>query len=490
MAPRHPAFAPPGRWVRFLLSPVVLIAGCTVVGPQYSEPAVPVPSTWNGSSANASNADPGPGLSAWWQSLADTTLTRLIEQALAANTDLRSAQARLREARARRALAGTQALPTLAAGTSATASKSSGQSGSGNHNDLYHAGFDAAWEADLFGGLRRGVEAAEADLAASQADLEGVRVSLAAEVALSYVDLRAAQARLAIAQANLASQSETLQLTDWRAQAGLVGSLDVEQARTSVEQTRAQIPGLESARAQAENRLAILTGQAPGSLSQELAACVPIPVPPDSVAVGIPAHTLARRPDVRAAERRLAAETARVGVAEAARYPGLNLSASIGLDALNPADLLTRAALAHSVLARLVATVFDGGRLRQQVAIQSAVQERALVGYEKTVLTALEEVENALAALANGRAKAAALEQAVAAARNAALLAQNSYAAGTVDFQTVLNTERSLLATEDGLAAARAETAAALIRLYKALGGGWSPQASSATAPLPDNSPS
>jgi multidrug efflux system outer membrane protein len=456
----------------------LLLAGCAAMGPDYAKPAMAVPAAWsNPSRSSEAVSATNESLAAWWNPLGDGELTSLIERALQASPDLRSARAKLREARARRALAGAQNLPAVTASASASQNKSSGKTGSGTRSDHYSAGFDASWEADLFGRISRGEEAAQADLEASQADLEAVRVSLAAEVALNYVELRAAQARLEIARANLASQSETLQLTDWRAQAGLASSLDVEQARTSVEQTRAQIPSLETSRSEAEHRLAVLLGQAPGSLAGELAAAVPLPALPERIAVGIPAGTLARRPDVRAAERRLAAETARVGVAEAARYPGLSLSASIGLDALNPADLFTRAALAHSLLANLAGTVFDGGRLRRQVEIQNAVQERALVAYESAVLTALEETENALVALANTRQRETALKDAAEAARLAALLARHRYTAGSVDFQTVLTTERILLATEDGLASARADSVSALIRLYKVLGGGWSPQA-------------
>ena len=451
----------------------LLLTGCAAVGPDYTKPATQVPAAWTNATGTTPAITADTHLATWWNTLGDPTLTRLVENAMASSPDLRTAQARLREARARRALAGAQALPTLTASADAGASKSSGKAGTGTSSDHYSAGFDASWEADLFGGIRRGEEAAQADLEASAADLDAARVSLAAEVALNYVELRAAQARLEIARANLASQSETLQLTDWRAQAGLATSLEVEQARANVEQTRAQIPSLETARVEAGNRLAVLLGQTPGSLGKELAARAPLPILPEQVAVGIPAQALARRPDVRAAERRLAAETARVGVAEAARYPGLSLSASLGLEALNPADLLTRSALAHSLLARLAGTVFDGGRLRQQVEIQNAVQERALVAYESAVLTALEETENTLAALANSRLREAALKEAVEAARNAALLARHRYTAGSVDFQTVLTTERTLLSTEDSLATARAESVSALIRLYKVLGGGW-----------------
>lgn len=451
----------------------VLLAGCTSVGPDHQTPAVTVPAAWSvAPDAALQTTAPGPELTTWWQQLGDTTLSQLVEAALAANPDLRAARASLREARARRALAGAQLRPSLDATASASTSKSDGAASS----KLYGLGLDAVWEADLFGGLKRGEEAALADQEASRADLAAVRVSLVAEVALAYVDLRSSQARLAISRANLESQAETLQLTDWRNQAGLASSLDVEQARTSVEQTRAQTPPLETSRSEALNRLAVLLGRNPGELDKALAQAAPLPSLPHNVAVGIPAQTLARRPDLIAAERRLAAETARVGVAQAARYPGLNLSATLGLEGLSPADLLSGATFTRSLLASLVTPLFDGGRLRQQVEIQNAVQEQALIAYESTVLTALEETENALAALSNQGHRVSALQAAAEAADLAAQFARQRFQAGSVDFQTVLETERTRLTAQDSLATAQADNLTALVRLYKVLGGGWNPQ--------------
>ncbi len=312
----------------------------------------------------------------------------------------------------------------------------------------------------MFGGKRRGLEAAEADLQSSVATVDATRVTLAAEVARNYVELRGFQARLAIAQSNLATQSETLQLTQWRAQAGLVGSLDVEQARANREQTRSQIPLLQTSVAEAEHRVAILLGTAPTALHGQLAAAAPIPQPPTDIAVGIPADLLRQRPDIRAAERTLAAETARIGQAEAARYPSFNLSGSIGLEALSLHALTSGATVTRSLLAGISAPVFDAGRLRQLVEIQSAVRDSARVAYEATVLTALEEVENALVAFANARERSAALAEAVDAARNAALLARYRYTGGLIDFQTVLDTQRSLRAVEDSLSASEADARA------------------------------
>lgn len=473
-----------------LVLPAILLAvlsGCAAVGPDYAEPALPVPANW--SNAPAQVAAPQ-DLSRWWLQLGDPLLSGLIEQSLQASPDLRSAQAKLREARARRGLAGANQFPTVTASISESRSKSSAATGTGLTRELYSAGFDAAWEPDIFGATRRALEAAQADLEGSEASLHGTRVSLLAEVALNYVELRAYQARLAIAQSNLASQSETLELTGWRAQAGLTSSLDVEQARTNREQTHAQIPSLESSLAQAEHRLAILLGQPPGALHDKLAAPAPIPAAPDHVAIGIPADTLRQRPDVQVAERKLAAETARIGEATAALYPGFQLSGSIGWEALSFGALGGSDSLTRSLLGSVAATLFDGGRIRQRIAIQNAVQEQALVSYEKTVLSALEEVENALVSYANSRRREQALREAADAAHNAVLMARQRYATGIIDFQKVLDTERTLLTVQDSLKTTQAESISALIRLYKALGGGWQAVASVTDQPIQQGSTS
>lgn len=430
-------------------------------------------------------------LSRWWQSFNDPLLSELMEQALQASPDLRSARARLREARARRVAAGAGLFPSVNASVSASRSDSAAavaggaDAGAGaspgfsrsGPREFFSTGFDASWELDVFGGLRRGAEAAQADLESSQASLNDARVSLVAEVALNYIQARALQIRLDIARANLASQTETLQITAWRAQAGLVNSQDVEQARSNQQQTQAQIPSLEISLAEAEHSLDILLGKAPGTLRAYLAAHQGLPDLPSRIAVGIPADTLRQRPDVRAVERKLAAETARVGVAEAARYPSFTLSGSIGLEALTVGELGNSDARTASLLASITAPIFDAGRLRAQAEAQDAVRAQAEVAYQQAVLTALQDVENALVALSRSRARSDALARAAEAASNAAELARQRYSAGLIDFQSVLDTERSLLSIQDSLASARADSVLALIRLYKALGGGWSSQA-------------
>jgi len=255
--------------------------------------------------------------------------------------------------------------------------------------------------------------------------------------------------------------------------AGLVTMLDVEQARTNLEQSKASIPSLESGRAEAEHRLDVLTGQAPGTLHEQLMAVQPLPTAPVEIAVGIPADTLRQRPDVQAAELTLRAETARTAEREADRYPSLNLSGSWGWQAFSAASFGGSGSVLHSLAGSLVATIFDGGRIRSRIAIQNAVQEQALVTYEKSVLTALEDVENALTAYAVGRERVDARSKAAVAARNAATLSRILYQAGAADFQKVLDSDRTRLTAEDGLASADADMLTSVIRLYKALGGGW-----------------
>lgn len=406
-------------------------------------------------------------------------LSELIDEALLDNNDLRNAQARLRQARAQRTVAVAGRYPAVSASGSASRTRSSEEVGSGTTRNYFSVGFDASWEADVFGGVRRGVEAASADLESSEAGLAYTRVTLASEVALGYIEMRTLQSRLRIARDNLASQSETLQITEWRAQAGLTSSQDVEQARSNREQTRAQIPTLETNLAEAEHILDLLLGKAPGTLHARLVEAARLSSVPATIAVGIPAETLRQRPDVRAAERTLAAETARLGVAEAARYPAFGLSGSIGLEALKFGALGNSGATASSLLAGITAPIFDAGRLRAQVNIQDAIREQAQIAYEQTILTALQDVENALVALARSQERVEALDNAAESARVAAELARQRYSAGLIDFQSVLDTERTLLSNEDNLANAREFALQSLIRLYKALAGGWSPDRAS-----------
>lgn len=472
-------------WLCSLALVGVMVTGCTTVGPAYVAPEPGAPPAWQAELAegvSAAREEPA-ALGRWWATLDDPMLAQLVERAVAGNLELRQAEARLREARARRRRAEAGLFPSLDASGSVDRRRSSEETGAGVTTTLYSAAFDASWELDLFGGTRRAVEAATASVQASEEDLRDVLVSLLGEVAQNYVDVRTFQARIAIAERNRDVQQETYDIARFRFEAGLVTQLDVEQARYNLEQTRAQIPTLKAGLAQAEHRLAVLLGGMPGSLGRELAATAAIPAVPASVAVGVPADMLRRRPDVRRAERQLAAQTAQVGVATAALYPGFSLVGSVGLEALSFSNLFTAAARTAALGASGLWTVFDAGRLRANVRIESALQEQALLAYESAVRVALEDTENALVAFGQEQIRRSALQAGTAAAERAAVLARQQYESGLLDFQSVLDAQRTLLSLQDQLAASDGAVTSNLIALYKALGGGWTPTAGSDGTP-------
>ena len=468
--------------IRCLSIALLALNGCMSVGPDYVPPQTQLPARWTAATGAhlTANADDAYTLAGWWKTLDEPMLSELIERAASGNRDLAQAEARVREARARRGISEADRFPTLQASAGATRRRGSEETGGGKTTELYAAGLDASWELDVFGGRRRALEAASASLAASEYELRDVLVSLLAEVALNYVDTRAFQTRLSLAEASLRLQSETFDIVRWRNEAGLATQRDVEQARLNLEQTRAQIPALRIGIAHAANRIAVLLGQNPGTLDDVLAAPRAIPAAPPGVAAGVPAEALRRRPDVQRAERQLAAQTAQIGVATAALYPNFALIGSIGLEALSAGRLLTASAITTSIGANIGWTAFDAGRARQNIAVQTALQEQALGRYQAAVLAALQEVENALVAYASEQQRREALTAAAAAARNAAALARHQYAAGLVDFQVVLDAQRSLLALEDQLASSQGTVISNLVRLYKALGGGWTPLANGA----------
>jgi len=468
-----------------VLLALALLGGCTV-GPEYrgaSPSALKVPAQFRSAAVVPAAAV---DLARWWTGFGDPVLTGLVERSLAQNLDVDAAGARLRQARASVATARSAQLPTL--GASASVGRSIGNSGrsifdpttgttlsTGGDTTVYRAGFDAAYEVDLFGGIRRSVEAARADEGAALANLQSAQQTVASEVGLNYVAARLAQRRLRIARDNLASQDETVQIVGWRVQAGLVSSLDLEQARQLRAQTAATIPALENNYANAANRIAVLLGEAPGAVDAVLAPDRAIPLAP--AANDIPAAVIQRRPDVAAAERSLAAETARIGVQQAELYPALRLTGSFAGSDTNVGDVVSRAI--GNVLGAVSAPIFQGGRLRAAVEGQRASTDAALANYRQVVLTALEEVENALSALSTSERREREILVAETASRNAVLYARSQYRAGLIDFQTLLDSERSLLSSQDSRATARADRATATVQLYKALGGGWQ------SAPLP-----
>jgi multidrug efflux system outer membrane protein len=452
---------------------VTTFTGCAAVGPYYKRPDVPVYEDWHTRLDGKANPET---LAEWWTTFNDAKLTHLIERAVKANLDLKKARAQVREARARRGIAEAGFLPSLNGSGSATWTHTTGNGNASvtgaTGSQLYSASLDASWELDIFGGVRRSVEAAQGDLQASDENLRNVLVSLLSEVALNYFDVRTYQDRLNVAESNLQSQTETLELTQWRYQAGLTDELAVQQARYNVENTHSQIPVLRTGLDAAMNRIAVLLGNQPGAVHAELDQAEPVPEPPLQVAVGIPADLLRRRPDVRQAERELAAQTARIGVATADLYPKLTLGGSIGLEAFSLTNL-SSGAMSLSGGPSITWAIFKGGAIRQNIELQSALQEEALVHYESVILSALEEVENALRAYVETQERKKSLSDATQAAQKAAELAQQKYQAGLTDFTSVLDAQRSLLSLQEQLTISNGNVSANLVRVYKALGGGW-----------------
>jgi NodT family efflux transporter outer membrane factor (OMF) lipoprotein len=451
------------------------LASCAV-GPDYrptSAGDLGVPASYTaGSGAPVSDTE----LAAWWTRFNDPALNALVDRAIAANLDIAQAQARLRQAREASVQAGAALLPNASG---------SGRGGRnvvnpGADSNSYSLGLDASWQIDLFGGTRRSVEAARADEAASGYGLAGVRIAIIAETVTNYIDLRLAQDQLAIARDTLRYQRDNYDIARWRVQAGLASSLDAEQARTQLAQTEASVPQYETSIRNALNRIAVLTGQAPGAATVALETAAAIPAPPSGIATGFPADTLRQRPDVRAAERTLAAATARVGVAQAQLLPSLSISGSIGTAAASTGGLFDL--VTGSLFAGLSQLLFDGGAAASRVRAQQAAVEGAYAAYRQTVLTGLEDVENALTAVSAADRRTAQFAVAHDAASNSAILARLQYQSGLTDFQTLSSVETSLLSASTSLAGARAARALAVVQLYNALGGGWQTTTTGGTA--------
>jgi len=459
----------------FMTLLILNVIGCIKVGPDYVRPEVPVYQDWHiqFDGQPASKEMEAKTLAMWWTTLNDPKLSELIERAATGNLDLKQAKVRVREARALRGVAKADLFPTIDATGNASRNKSSEEAGSGATTNLNNIGLDAAWELDIFGGVRRSVEAAEANIQASQEDWRDVLVSLLAEVALNYMDVRTYQVRLTVAEDNLKSQSETYQLTQWRNEAGLSDEVAVQQARYNLENTRSQIPVLRTGLEAALNRIAVLLGEKPGKVHVELAQQEAIPVTPPNALVGVPADILRRRPDIRKAERDLAAQTAKVGVAISDLYPKLRLNGSIGLEALSTGYLFSSGSRFNSFGPSISLPIFAGGAIRQNIEVQSALQEQYLIAYETAILNALEEVENALIAYKEEQQRRQALIDATQAAEKSAELARLQYEAGLTDFTDVLEAQRSQLSFQEQLVQSCGNITADLIRLYKALGGGW-----------------
>jgi len=470
----------------------------------------------------------------WWQVFADDTLSELIRQAAEGNRDVRIAVLRIREARALRSVASGELLPSLGghgsyqrsktspngpgAGGPATPGKwtqfsesvtrgiASSALGQGlgsalpgapaltnsvaggliglipgrtslpetDEVNLHAIGFDASWEIYVFGGIQRAIEAADAYLAATVEDCRSVLISLLAEVAATYIDIRTLQSQLQATRQNIELQQEALALARSRFELGLAPELHVHQAEVNLASTQSQLPLLEAGLAVAIYRMGVLVGQEPSALYDQLSAEGPIPQPPSETLVGVPADLLRRRPDIRAAERRLAIEVAKIGVATAELYPRFTLSGTFGFEATNFNHLLDARSISYGFGPAIRWNIFDGLRNLNRIAAQQAVTHQAYVLYERTLLLALQEVESSMVAYQREQARRDALARAVEAARRSVSLAAQLYRDGLTDFQNVLDAQRSLVSLENALAESCGQVAVKLVAIYKALGGGWS----------------
>jgi NodT family efflux transporter outer membrane factor (OMF) lipoprotein len=479
---------------------VALLAGCTV-GPTYKEPpAVASDAATRGSFVRATDPaiSPAPGLARWWESLNDPTLTALVDDALAHSPNIDLAEGRIREAQAQLGTQRAGQLPSVSASASylhaqlpgvgigsagsstsdaASASSSSSSSGSSSSSfDYYNLGGTASWEPDLFGGTRRGVEQARANVGRRFADLADAQVSLSAQIAQAYVNLRDVQERARLNAQSTTIQERALALTRQRFAAGTASALDVERLQTQLNNTDAQNVPLGAQIDQYRNQLALLTGRSPGTLDATLATVVAVPMPPQVVPIGDPAALIAHRPDIRSAERALAAGTAGIGVQDAKRFPSIRFMGIFGLGGTEPRDVFKTANLSTLLAPQLSWSFLDFGRNRAAVRQAEAQRDQADAQYRQAVLEALEDAETSLSRFANTRQQLAQLAAAEASATRSARLNDQRVAAGTSTVIDQLDIERQRLSASIGVAQARAQLTLGYIAVQKALGLGWSDQ--------------
>ena len=455
----------------------MLLFGCKV-GPDYERPDLQLPNSWDQelSGQSGQSADQ---LHQWWMLLEDPVLDGLIEQVGQANLDVRAAMMRVAESRALRDFTAGRSSPQVDAIALYSRSRNSGNTRFAfpgmptDPYDLHAAGFDAGWEIDLFGQIKRSVESSQALLEASIDDYHDVLRSLFAEVARNYVELRTTQARIQYTLQNIEAQEETVKLTEGRFDAGLSPELDVAQAKLNLDNTKAEVPVLRLAEIQTINRIAVLLGQYPQSLQTELKAGKSIPTPVELGALGLPADLLRRRPDIRRAERELAAQTARIGVATADLYPAFSLTGTFTFQAEDFGDVGRSSSQAYSFGPGLRWHLLSGDRVRSNIQREEALTEQARLRYEQTVLSAVEEVENAMASFIQESKRRTSLQSSADESERSVKLVRELYANGLTDFQNVLDMQRTLWTQQDRLAASRGQIVLNLIRIYKAVGGGW-----------------
>jgi len=447
------------------------LQACTV-GPAYREPPIAMPSAWSEGRPVA------PLETAWWKQLGDPVLDGLVERALASNLDVETAAERVRAARGQSRVVKGALLPVLDSRASYAERQTAGNATGipnipGVDGSLQQAGFDASWELDLFGGRRRALEAANADVDAAEYQRGDVMVTVIGEIARNYVELRGSQLELDVARRNLADQRDSLAIVKAREAGGLTTGLDVARASSLVEATASTIPALEASALRSAHRLAVLVGEQPDALVSQLAAPRPMPAASAALPAVLPSDLLRRRPDLRAAERKLASATARIGVATADLYPRISLVGSAGLASVSASDFFRADSLAWSVGPTISWPVFRGGQIVATIDVRESEARQALIAYRASILVALEEVENAIVTLDRERSRRDSLAAAVRFQQDGVAIAEEQYRRGLRDYLAVLDARRSLF--EQQVALARSETSlrANLVALHKALGGGW-----------------
>lgn len=465
-----------------LLGVSVFLVGCAAVGPNYVAPDLAVPDSWSSDPQGALQIHESQAVE-WWTLFEDPVLTELVERAVSENLDLRVAMSRIDEASAQLGIARGGRVPRLDTNASYTRGRQSEEFSIGGTKvgslvgvddiDSYGVALGSGWEIDLFGRIRRSIEASKANWQASIEDYRGVLVVLQAEIVLAYIDIRSLQRRIAIAKKNIVTQRQSLNIVRNRHRAGRTTGLELAQARGNLASTKATLPRLNASLQNAKHKLSVLLGVHPGTVMKELEDDGKIPAPPEKIIFGIPANLLRQRPDLRRAERRLAAQTARVGVATADLYPTLSLAGTFGFSAQDVGDLFHASSRTYGIGPGFSWNVFSGGSIRSAIDAEDARVEQALTVYEHTLLEALEEVENALTSYRYERVRGKELLKALAAYRDAAKFAKELYKSGKTDFQNVLDAERNVLSFEDQLLSSRAALVSNVVALYRAMGGGW-----------------
>ncbi len=470
-----------------------LATGC-MVGPDYHPPALTAPAAWTGvttapaaqpSAVKAETAE----LTRWWEQFNDPTLTVLVEEAVAANLDLHVAEAALRQARAARGVVAGGLWPGVTASAAYQRGHTANVNPGNQTSDLYQSDLDAVWNLDVFGGVRRNVESASANIQVAAENLRNVRVSLVAEVALNYVQLRGAQQQIVVATENLRAQQHTAEITRQKYSAGFVSGLDVANADASAATTAAQIPGYETTARQAIYTLSVLLARPPAALLEQLTPTGPLPHPPAAIPAGLPSDLLRRRPDIRVAEAQLHAATAQIGVATAALFPQFSLTGSVNWQSNLLGNWWSNVSRSFGIGPSVTWPVFQGGALTSNIRVQEALRDQALLTYQKTVLAAFQGVENALVAFGNEQQHLQTLRDVVAANRKAVDLSMLQYSEGLTEFLNVLVAQNALYSAQAAAVQSEAAIATDLITLYQALGGGWdfvpagSPAAPAAPSP-------